>query len=339
MTFTLLNDVFEDNPSNIKMLDKIWLLTEERHTLFLDDDDIIEELLASEWFKSLRQLYQKEIGDLVTQSFQMSKPKTILVISNKESDAFSLVEAFEILNQTFFILLENGENDAYFIKALIKNFQKKGKKIEKHLNEGWLEFGMGGGSTIPSVINAAKERFYRNKEKFPKESSYYLRFFVLIDSDKQYPNQHLKNEKQALINSLKYDNVPFHILQKREMENYMPDEVFREIQGNDDYIRAYLTLNATQKDYFDVENGFPDKNFDNLPIEVQALYEDLDKTPSNIHIFRKQKLEIKDKNGRNRFKSEFPKLFLTENVNQGTLLARAGSNELQEILDKITELL
>ena len=339
MIFTVLSDIFDNNSdSNIKMLDEILLFTNDRHRLFLDDDDVIDKLLESDWFKTLRNSYQTEIGDFVTQSLQMNKPNSVLTISNEASNSFTLDEAFEILYQTFFILLENGENDAYFIKALIKNFKKKGKTIEKHLTEGWLQFGMGGGSTIPNVIREAKQRFEQDKAKFPKQSFQYLRFFVMIDSDKAFPSETPKQEKQDLISLFSENNIPYHVLQKREMENYMSDETISEIQDNGEYIAAYLRLTSIQKDYFDIQKGLPNKNFNDLAQGVQALYNDVSTSDKNI--FRQQELEFKDNTGRKlSFKSEFPKLFLSENVTQETLLARAGSNELQEILDKITELL
>ena len=236
------------------------------------------------------------------------------------------------------LILENIENDAYFIRALIKNFKKKGEKIKQHLSEDWLKFDMGGGSTIPNVIRSEKQRFENNKGKFPKESHIYLRYFVLIDSDKKYPNAILNDDKQKLIKLLENNNIKYHILEKREIENYMPDIVFSEIQGDQKYIKVYLDLEPVQKDYFDIEKGF-DTKYQQLPLEVQKLYESVSDT--NKEIFRKNKLDMIDSNGEKlSFKSNFPKLFQDcNNINQENLQARCGTSELKEILDKIAELL
>ncbi len=339
MIFTILMDVFEDtSESNIKMLDKIFLLASERHKLYIGDDDIIDSLINSNWYKELRNSYQKQIEEDIVRSIQSPKPKYVFTISNSNINAFSTYEALVVLDTPLKLILENAENDAYFIMALMDNFKKKGKKIKLHWSEGWLKFDMGGGSTIPNVIKNEKQRFENNKGKFPKESHVYLRYFILIDSDKSYPNAILNDDKQKLIQLLENNNIKYHVLEKREMENYMPDIVFSEIQGNQNYIKAYLDLEPVQKDYFDIEKGF-DSKYQQLPLEVQELYKSV--SDENKEIFRKNKLDMVDSNGKKlSFKSNFPKLFQDcHNINQENLNARCGTNELKEILDKIEALL
>jgi hypothetical protein len=331
MIFTILTDVFEDNSAtNIKILDKIFLTTSDRHRLYLSDEDTISVLKNSDWYKELRNSYQKEIEEYIVSSAQSAKPKNVFpVISNIETSNFSPEEALVILEKELKLILENSENDAFFIKSLMKNFKKKSKKINKHLSEGWLSFSMGGGSTIPNVIRSEKQWFENNKDKFPKESYVYLRCFVLIDSDKAYPNA-LIEAKQNWIKFFKENHVQYHILAKREIENYMPDIVFDTIQNNREYIDAYLALSAIQKDYFDIEKGFNNKNYKQLPLDIQDLYSAI---PDRHKEILRKGLDM------DKFKSEFPKLFLDERVNNENLQERCGTNELQDILDKITDLL
>jgi hypothetical protein len=339
MIFTILMDVFENNSDyNIRMLDKFLHLSDERHSLYINDDDIIDSLMNSNWYLELRNSYKKQIEENIVRSMQSSKPKSVFTISNSDVNAFSTHEALVILEAPLKLILENIENDAYFIRALIKNFKKKSEKIKQHLSESWLKFDMGGGSTIPNVIRNEKQQFENNKGKFPKESHIYLRYFVLIDSDKNHPNAILNDDKKKLIQLLESNNIKYHVLEKREMENYMPDIVFSEIQGNQNYIKAYLDLESVQKDYFDIEKGF-DSKYQQLPLKVQELYESVSDT--NKEIFRKNKLDMIDSNGgKLSFKSNFPKLFQDcHNINQENLQARCGTNELKEILDKIEALL
>ena len=337
MIFTISKDVFEDNSdSNIRELYKIWLQVDERHRMYIYDE--IESLLNCEWFKSLPKPFQDEIKEHIAWSGLNPPPTSLLKISNESSGNFSTMEAYEILSTPLTLILENAENDAYFIRALLNNFKKKGKKIEQHLNNGWLKFGMGAGSTIPNLIRSEKRRFDENKDSFPKNSHSYLRYFALIDSDKLHPDQPLKDEKQNLVQFLEENEIPFHILAKREMENYLPDAVFEEISHNEDYIRCYLSLSDVQKDFFDIGSGFPNKRFEQLLPEIKDLYGGISATSKDI--FRNRELEIKDKNGKKlSVKTELPKLFLSQNVTQEGLQNRAGSDELQKILDKISELL
>lgn len=339
MIFTILNDVFEDNSaSTIKVLDTIWLSIGERHTFYINNIDDIESLHNSEWFKYLRPVYREEVEMYITRSVQSSYPSAALIVSNQSKDYYTVTEAREILTKPVTLVLENVENDAHFVRALLKNFKKKGKKIEQHLNNGWLKFGMGAGSTIPNLIRSEKRRFDENKDSFPKNSHSYLRYFALIDSDKLHPDQPLKDEKQNLVQFLEENEIPFHILAKREMENYLPDAVFEEISHNEDYIRCYLSLSDVQKDFFDIGSGFPNKPFEQLLPEIKDLYGGISATSKDI--FRNRELEIKDKNGKKlSVKTELPKLFLSQNVTQEGLQNRAGSDELQKILDKISELL
>lgn len=133
------------------------------------------------------------------------------------------------------------------------------------------------------------------------------------------------------------------------MENYLPDETFGEINGNRDYIQAYLRLTPEQKDYFDIEKGFGDHNREtpwgnesNFTDEQKAAVEAFRQLYAGLSdaewgIFRKNNLKMKD------FKAEFPKLFESESVTQETLKKRvrhqATPNELTDILDKISRAL
>ncbi len=169
-----------------------------------------------------------------------------------------------------------------------------------------------------------------------------MRVIVIIDSDRQFPKMQFKPDKQKIIDFCVQNEIKYHILEKREMENYIPDKVIDYIafETNNEYLKAYLNLLPIAKDFFDIEKGFYNKNYNKLPEEVKALF----KNDDNFKLFRK-KWENKKfyRNGKMSFKSEFPKLFEHKNVTQQSLLDRVkhqkNKNELQEILSKINELL
>jgi hypothetical protein len=193
---------------------------------------------------------------------------------------------------------------------------------------------MGGGSTIPNVIKNEKKRFKNNKGRFPKESHVYLRYFVLIDSDKTHPKAPLKEDKNILIKLFEENNIEYHILEKREMENYIPEFILSSF--NDNYLNLYIKLSSSeQKDFFDLEKGFnknrSDRNYDS---NILKLYESVSNDDWNM-LKNGIKISPYDK----QFKSEFPKLFMDSSVDLNSLQARCGTNELKEILDKIAALL
>ena len=141
----------------------------------------------------------------------------------------------------------------------------------------------------------------------------------------------LINQKiQFIADTLKVLN---DILEKREMENYIPETVLKNL--NDDYINLYIKLTPIQKDFFDLEKGFnknrSDKNYDTNIINLYSSVSD-----SDWKVLRKG---ITSPPYDKKFKTEFPKLFMDSNVDLKSLQARCGTNELKEILDKIEALL
>lgn len=328
------NSVFENSDSFFQKMDNFLHIINDRHFWLIDDYSNIETIKNSDWYQGLRSTYKNIIDNYIIAS-ATKKKQNVLFVSSTGDESFNIDEANFYLNQAFIIILENSTNDGHFINSLIKNFPKSGDLISKHKSNKWIEYGNGNGCT--GIINFIKEKlgYYIN---LPKENKFkYMRCFVLVDSDSEYPNMQFSEAKQKLFDYLNANQLPFHFLEKREIENYLPDEVIETIEGNEDYISAYLKLNPIQKDYFDLEKGFPDKNFDTFKNDIKELYQNIE--TANITIFRKQKIKIEGG-----FKSEFPKLFSHQKVNQETLKNRVSHqvnnpNELETILDKISKLL
>ena len=340
MIFSFNDDIFKDlSDDTLHLLDKIWINSLGRHDLFIGDNRLLDTIVNSDWYQEgIRKSSKDYINNCFRASINIKRRDVNVIVSNEEG-CYTLVEADEILNKTFNLILENIEYDKYFFDALVKCFMNESKKIKLHLEKGWLIVVNGGGNNITNVLNETKKRY--DKPEFPKHASIYLRSFVIIDSDKKYPCENeVSNEKQNLLNNIKKVLVTsYHILKKREMENYLPDETFKSITHNDDFVNAYLSLNNLQKDYLDVENGLPDRNIDQLtPNELKDLYSDL--VNPHLNALRKNKLILKDVELKVlHFKQNYPKMFLHKTVNKNSLKARANSNELEEILNKLTILL
>jgi len=298
---------------------------EYRYDVFIE----LPEVRSTEQYKRLDQDDKIWVEEQFTRHIEQSNTPNYTVALDGAVSVFSLKEAIRFFSQEVFLILENSTNDAPFLQALFKNFHPLSKKIVRHQKNGWLTLLMGGGSGIEAAIKS-RLKSYR---QLPKNNPCYLRCFVLIDSDKKYPNMPLDTGKQNLITFLTERNVPYHILEKREMENYLPDDVFDEIEGNEKFIAAYKDLTPQQKDYFDIEKGFGGKNLTSLDENIQALYEKLEphSTPLRRGITY------------NNFKNEFPKLFRNKTITQKTLLARTqhqqNPNELQDIIREISQLL
>jgi len=253
------------------------------------------------------------------------------VICEENSEYYSLEEASKLLSEKFLIFFENSDNDACFFNALIKCFKKQSKIINRHKSEIWIKYRMGAGGNMMKSIKSEMDHY----KGLPKENHKYIRCFVILDSDRNYPTEPYKKELVDLISFLNQNEIKYHVLEKREIENYMPEEVYYKIKGNEKFISVYKNLSPIQKDYLDIECGLKDKNFNDLDENIQNLYDDV--SDKSKKILRKNDIGIE------KFKTEFPKLFLDEKVTKKTLLARCSHqnnpNELSDLLNRITGLL
>ncbi|WP_077285940.1 hypothetical protein [Cognaticolwellia aestuarii] len=340
MLFTLSNELFEPQNQELHWLNKILNSCLEQHSLIIDPNYIDTEVVeASDWYNQTNEVEKILYQEAFTQTIQAPPNKQSFKVIIGQS--FSAHEAYIFLSEHLTILVENSQNDSTFLRALFGAFSDEAPDLNYHRQNMWLRFGMGGGATaIPQVIDTEIQRFL--EAGIPTERcNKFLRYLVLIDSDKKSPDEPYKNELQSLISTLENQGIPYHVLEKREMENYLPCEVLNNFKENNKFIEYYLNLSPVQKDFFDLEKGFPGKRFDQLEANVQELYADLSDTVKKE--FRKSDLKKFTGTDRNDFKSEFPKLFETELVNKKSLLARTkhqqNPNELREIINKVRELL
>jgi len=337
MIYTFTDSFFEKlDDSIIDSLDKLWHNIKDRHDLYITNIDLIK---SSNWYAGLRESNKKELENLFIKSANIPRKSNKIIVSNSyDNNSYSLTEVEVILTAPLKIILENIEYDAHFLEAIIRCYPKWGQKINEQKNKGWVEYVNGGGENISNVISSIKERFEKQKESFPKDSYRYVRAFVLLDSDKKHPND---TTLKLLHHTVQNSSLPYHVLNKREKENYLPIEILDEIEKNNDLIQVIKAFNPEQLDFFDLEQSFPDKNFNNLDPNIQKLYSSV--SSEDYKILRKDKLTFyKQENKKDSFKSRYSKLFLSRKITRENLEKRAHStdkNELEQILVKIYELL
>lgn len=346
MRVEILPDIFQ-NELNKEDLNRLWyVLDDGKHFLNIDDFDSFDQLKKSSWYLSLSQFKKDIINDFFVCSSQQVLNTAIVSISDNDLDAFTLKEAIKYLEQPFQLIIENSLNDAPFFDSLIKHFPENAAKLKQHKEERWFQYDMGGGSSVRHSIEAKIKSF--EGSVYRKNAHEYLRCFVLIDSDREYPEKLLDTKTVNLIQFLEERNIPYHILEKREMENYLPQEAYTEITSKNVMIDALLSLSPLQMDHFDIEDGFKSKSFDDLDVYVQNLLSDI--SLGNKQIFSGYSLKSFN-GGKNNFKSDFPKLFLSPKVTKENLLARCAHhsndpnfhpynpNELPDLLTEISKLL
>jgi hypothetical protein len=328
MQVEIKSELFEDleNLQNINYI--LSVFNDKRRYNFFCDHKIIEKLAV---YENLLPIDKAIIEEYYNRAVQGSIKSSHFIGKIADGDIFDLEEAKRFFNQPFIVVLENSFNDSFFLESLMKNFKSQSKALIRHKENGWLIYNNAGG--FNNIINLFRG-IMNNFKNLPKEKHKYLKCFVLVDSDKEFPNQATKPSRQTLFDFLGRICVPYHELEKREMENYMPDETLNTLKNNQEYLNAYLRLTPIQKDYFDLENGFPNNRFDQLDPEVQKLYSSI--SQEDYQTLRKYRFEPnKD------FKSLFPKLFSNSTVTQETLTNRVAfqlqdPDELKTILIKIS---
>jgi hypothetical protein len=284
------------------------------------------------------------------QNFQ-SKQKSVLDVDylvktdpNHDTTStveFNLDEAIIFFNQSVSIVLENSLNDAYLMQAIIYHYEDT-NKLKRHLENRWIIFeNLGGCTNLENFINSKLSSF----KTLPKAPFHYLRCFVLLDSDRISPLKRKEHKHAHRIHFLRRNRIAHHVLEKRNMENYMPIEVFKEWKDGklDSWIDAYEHLSEKQKDYFNIHVGFSKKDEkgasihkrEELEEEIQDLYADISESKYQA-LDKGFKLEA--------FKRDFPKKFTESlNVSKKTLSIRTieqeNPTEFLEILQKINDLL
>lgn len=337
MQVRILKDVFE-NGSHFDELDNLLTLFRKgKHALFLDDIDDIEAFNHSEWKKGLSSREIKLISAYIKSATKINKANKLINVSLADLDVnFAPREAEMYLAQPLIILLENSEYDPPFTNAIFQHFDDGAIILQAKSDQFW-KYGMGGGSAISSVITSELRESFTDP-CFTKDKKTYLRYFVILDSDKKYPGMPVDKAKHE---ALDQNDVPYHILFKREKENYMPLDILKKL--NDDYIDLYIAFKKNeQRDFFDLEKGFNLKNYNGLFAEVQELYPQTD-VPTEPYKVLRNGLKIEAyKSGK--FKKDFSNLFFDASREQLAEVIvhqpKIGSlNEFEYIVSEIKKMI
>jgi hypothetical protein len=318
-----------------------------RYNIFID----YEKVKNTDNFKKIAGI-DSEFGDyinhqfdeFITSSSSTFSPAFKISNDSKGKNIFNIEESIRFFNQPLYILIENSKNDANFLRALFLHFDYSNKLVE-FVNNGWIRFDNAGGCTnVKNVMVGEMKSFESLAAKFNRELWDYYRAFILLDSDREYYAQGVKDSYRDLITyftSINFTSNNYHVLEKRTMENYMPDEVFLDLKSSAEilkdgkllkWIEAYLSLSDMQKDFLSINNGFSGKDYDSLSEEVKKLYLDLKESKNFNYLNYGFKIQS--------FKSKFAEHFVNNpRVNRQTLAARGGDREYEKILEKIFSLI
>lgn len=285
MIVSVKADIFNNADNNSDLNDLMHFFRKGKHRMYLKK---IEDFNAFENSKWKQTLSRSDIDFLKEGLAAIVDKKEIIVSESVSNNEFKIKEAYSYLAQPLSIIVENYEYEPVFINCIFRNF---GNELITAKNKHFLKFENGGGGSDNTIKGMIKELF--DDSVFTKSKEKYLRCYVIKDSDREYCkiNQDgtisIKNLPAAKFSFLNDKQIPYHILYKREKENYMPDSVYNSFlqtaKNNDkkkEFSKIYLKFTAHQKDFFDIEKGFSHKSMlkdrKSLLKEVQELFEKLE---------------------------------------------------------------
>lgn len=246
-----------NNREHFRHLDRILTrITDGAHDWQIDDVDAIA---SSEWYKEMK-LYERDLFEKAAR--EASYPYAGLFcrqlqvcndVQNKNQ--LGPVEAAHFVQQPLTILMENTNTDGALL-CIAMEFLARPELWQLHQNPqlGLIAIaGVGGIGEIPKTIDAKIDE--ANNAGIPP------RILVFTDSDGLFPGDIHKNAEKVK-EKCEQVGIPCCILQKRAIENYIPNAVFQaHVSHVENIIQKpridiLLAMTAEQRDYFSIKTGF-----------------------------------------------------------------------------------
>jgi hypothetical protein len=175
---------------------------------------------------------------------------------NDPLSILSLDDALQTLAEPLGVLVENSENDWYFLRGMMLKSERQ--RTQKLLDKGWLLPVHGGGSTL---IDKFKERI-----AIPSKG---LRTFVMFDSDRVHPDEHhptwtttRPGKQPASCFAFEWEKAisqimpaRYWMLRRRFIESYMPKGELLIAGASQESVAALHSLPTEARWFFNMKAG------------------------------------------------------------------------------------
>lgn len=236
------------------------------------DKDAIVLIKEEEWFTKYLSSNEQELFEKLIQKEEITEIKEFYFSRFSVETLQDLKNLNKILSEVSYVILENGTNDWKFVKGMVLKYSKVKRnqrkilyrKLKRCIETNQLRpDNAGGKDQIINQIKVKEELLGRNFIKF--------KIATIFDSDRtKFEDKDNINKSQKKIISYikkegvidakiqKYeisDLIPWHMLYKREAENYLPlDFLLRYFPlDNSDEIKSF---SKEQYDFVDMESFF-----------------------------------------------------------------------------------
>ncbi|MGH8477287.1 MAG: hypothetical protein ACRER2_16245 [Methylococcales bacterium] len=272
-------DSWGDLDAIVRKIDHGW------HYWEIDDPDAVD---ASGWLEKRKQVRESFEKAAVTDSYRpgatdLSKRK-LLVTFNAISDAPEKTDILEPLRAAKFaerplcVLMENQFSDGLFLDTILEHLAPQWViKIRNEAPEAiWYDHA-GGNGQLPELIRKRKSEVSSECQSIP------IRAVAFTDSDAKFPGDKSANAKRVEA-ACAAAGFACHILRKRAIENYIPDEILdASIPHKPDYnlrqtLEAVKRLSSCQRDHYPMKTRDAKKLRDNPPEEVKSLYRNVNES-------------------------------------------------------------
>jgi hypothetical protein len=287
---------------NICIILKYILTTVEMnmHNMIFEDSVEVDRLIKDQSFSS----FAETIKAISKYSFYSNKNRRTIRVTNINKmnltenecisyyggnlaiikDEHSQQEFIDIgavksyLGNPLYIVVEDVNSDNKFLENIYK-FMNNGKIYPGEK----VKFIHGGGNQMPVVMQSFTEP---------------VRLICMTDSDKKYPEHNIEIEEKILkIKEIcSTNNFKLFILNKREIENYIPDNVLSIWLDKENRAKEkknkYFKMNADQKTYFDMKKGLKIQDFNDRYIKelYKEVYDEISVTKLSDEKYKNEKI-------------------------------------------------
>lgn len=253
------------NPDCWTYLDRIVHRIEDgAHEWAIENPDSLE---ASNWLRNGRPSLREFFQDAVKKDAyprQVLHSRSVFISVNPNSGELSPQQAARYVAKPLYVLVENRFTDGQLLETALDVLSPEPLQIlRKNKTPDFIYCdGPGGNGELLKLVQEYVAK--AQEECIP------ARIVVFTDSDGKLPG-HVAHKPKEIEAFCREHNVPCLILNKRAIENYIPDEM-RNFCGSASRLQVAALLNLTkeQRDHFPIKSGIND--FNKLPAEEAAFY-------------------------------------------------------------------
>lgn len=219
----------------------------------------------------------------------------------------------EYYNQPYVLLLENQYTDGRWIKAIIKRLRPRLAYAFAQIHPRLSIQQAGGIGEIPKVLREIARDYERSRPGGLAP----LCIMTIADSDAKRPGA-ISEQARQVTRVAEELGVASHILHKRSIENYVPD----------DALLAYSSVRTERRDASEFIVSLPAVARDHYPMKAGLSVRDVEEFSDVYPTETPVGIKLGD------FISDLLENF-EHLLNAAALRERDGSEELEEILDKL----